>query len=358
MKLLRPIIVTSVAFVCTTAAAPVAAQDVQYETVTKLELPGALGTMMRAAARLGGGSTETVEKTFIKGNRMRTDVDRQSTIMDLDGRRVISIDHEAKTYSIFTFDQMIARAKEASEALQAEAGKRQVSENPQAQGQVNFRFAVDDGKQRERIAGYNADLFFITMEAEGEYVPEGAQPGAQREKGGTFVVLTELWASKDMPAAHSRLAFDQASAREYANASAAVMQGMAAAFADDPQIRVAFEQSAREAMKIEGMAVKSVTRMVSVAPEQKFDRELALGRKQEGPGVGAQAARAGLGRLARAAAGAAGRQADQQQQQQEQQEVTQATFLTVTSEVRNVSTRALDPKLFEPPAGYRQVELQ
>ena len=35
------------------------AQDLQYETVTQMEFPGAMGTMMRAAVRLGGGSMES-----------------------------------------------------------------------------------------------------------------------------------------------------------------------------------------------------------------------------------------------------------------------------------------------------------
>jgi hypothetical protein len=329
-----------------------AGQDVQYETVTKLEFPGAMGTAMRLAARMGGGSLETVEKTSIKGNRMRSDIDKSSTIVDLDAGRFISLDHEAKTYTTFTFDEMIARAREASDALQADAQKRQVSSNPEARGEVRFRFAVDDAKQRERIAGYHADRFFLTMEADGEYVPEGADAAAEREQSGTLVVLTELWASKDMPAFGAQAAFDRASAREYADASAMVMQSMAAAFADDPQLQVAFEQSTREAAKIEGMPVRTVTRFISVAPEQKFDRQLALEPRPQGPSVGAQAARAGLGRLARAA----GAPRTPEPQQQQQQELTQMTFMTVVSEVRNVSTRSVDAKLFEIPAGYREVK--
>jgi hypothetical protein len=335
---------------------PAAAQDVQYETMTKVEFPGAMGTAMRLAARLGGGSLETVETTYIKGNRMRTDAERSSTITDLDGRRMIVIDHEARTYSVLTFEQMLAAAQQAGEALTAEAEARHAERNPGAEGRLAFRFAVDDPRERDRIAGYQADRFFLTMEAEGEYVPEGAEAGAEREQAGTLVVLTELWSSRETPAFRAQQAFEQQTAREYAASSAALAQGIAAAFASDPQLQVAFEQSTREAMKIEGMPVRTIVRFVSVAPGRQFDRQLAIAPRQEGPGVAGQAARAGLGRLARAAAGAAGRQ--QEETRPAQEELTQATFMTVVSEIRNMSTRALDSKLFEPPEGYRQVDLQ
>jgi hypothetical protein len=332
-------------------AGPATAQHVQYETVTKVDFPGGMGTAMRLAARLGGGSLETVETTYISGNRMRTDADGSSTITDLDAKRIISIDHTAKTYSIMTFEQMLAAMQQAGDAMARDVQAQRADANPGAEGRLNFRFSVDDPRQRERIAGYSADRFFLTMEAEGEYVPEGGE----REQAGTLVVLTDIWSSKDMPAFQARQTFDQQTARDFADAGAALTQGIAAAFASDPQLQVAFEQSARETAKIEGIPVRTIVRFVSVAPGKTFDRQLAIAPRQEGPGVAGQAARAGLGRLARAAAGAASRQ-QEEAARPAQEQATQATFMTVTSEVRNVSTRAIDPKTFEPPAGYRQVD--
>ncbi|CAN5707261.1 hypothetical protein BH23GEM9_BH23GEM9_17290 [soil metagenome] len=355
MKAVHTLIASALLAPTVFAAAPALAQDVKYETVTKVDLPGAMGTAMRLAARLGGGSTETVETTFIKGKRMRTDADKSSTIMDVDAMRMVSIDHDAKTYSVFTFDEMIARAREAGDALKTETERRDVSGNPNAEAQLKFRFAVEDARQRERIAGYNASRFFLTMQAEGEYVPEGA---AQREKGGTLVVLTEMWASTDIPAYTVQRAFGEQMASEYTQATASIMQGIAAAFAEDPQIQVAFEQSTREAGKIEGMPVRSIVRFITVAPDKQFDRQAAVELKPAGPSVAAQAARAGLRGIAGRAAGAAGRQQEERaQQEQPAEEMSQVTFLTVTTEIRNVSTSRLDASLFEPPAGYREVKL-
>lgn len=347
MRALRPTVAAILLAPAIMVAAPASAQDVQYETVTKLELPGAAGTMLRVAARLGGGSLETVETVSIKGRRMRSDIDKQSTITDLEGRRMIFIDHATKTYYTYTFEEAMARAREAVD--QARTTQRTESGDRSADTQLQFKFSVEDAKQREKIAGYNADRFFLTMQAEGEYVPEG---GTEREKGGTLVVLTEMWSSRDVPVFQAQSNFDQTMASEYAAASGVLMEGIAAAFADDPQLRVAFEASAKEIAKMDGIPVRTITRFVAVAPDKEFDRALAT-EQRRGPGAASQAARAGLRGLAARAAGAAGQQ-QQQQEQAEAEEPPQVTMMSVTSEIRKVSTKNLDAKLFEIPAGYRE----
>jgi len=348
MTLLRTSLVLCLGSAVLFSPTPGAAQDVQYETVTRIDLPGALGTAVRVAARLGGGSTSTVETTYIKGRKMRTDVDKTSTIFDLDARRFIHLDHGAKTYHAMTFDEMVTRARAAAQEAGAGAGQQRPTGPADAEAHVSFRFAVDEGGQRDRVAGYEADRFFLTMEAEGEYVT--TESGA-REKGGTLVVFTDMWSSRDAPAFAALNAFQDASAREYANASAALMEGLAAVFADDPRLRVGFEQSIDRIRKMEGMPMKTTTSFIVVAPEQAFDRQLALGERR-GPGAAQQAGRAALRGLAARAAGAAARQ--QEPASGGAAEQTQATILKITSEVRNLRAEPLDAALFGIPAGYRE----
>ncbi|HEX6070613.1 MAG TPA: hypothetical protein VFZ18_12335 [Longimicrobiaceae bacterium] len=326
------------------APAPAAAQDVQYETVTKVELPGAAGTAMRIAARLGGGSTETVETTYIKGRKMRSDGDDFSTIIDLDAGRITLLDHGAKSYSSFTFEEMAQRAGEAAAAAQ---DRREVN-GQGAEAEIEFRFSVDAANERQRIAGYDAQRFFLTMEAEAEAAPEGQ---TEKEEAGTLVVLTDMWTSRDIPVLQARSAFDDPSARQVAEAGAAITEGFAAAFADDPRLKVAFEQSMSEARKIEGMAVRTVTSFVSVAPGVAFDRAQVIAPKAAGPSLAQQAGRAAVGGLM----GRLGRRAAQAEPAAAA-EPTQATILSVTSEIRNVKEGAVDASLFEVPAGYRPAE--
>jgi hypothetical protein len=322
--------------------APAATQDVQYETVTTVDLPGALGTMMRMAARLGGGSLETVETTSIKGARMRTDAEGSSTIMDMEGRRMIFLNHEAKTYEAMTFDAAVAMAQQTAREIQAAQAEERAARDADASGKVSFRFAVDRPNERSRVAGYTAERFFITLEAEGEYTPE---EGDQREQAGTLVVLTDLWTSTEIPAFAARSRFDEASARHYAEAGATLSEALTAAFKENPNFQVALESSAAEVAKMDGMPVRTVTTLVGVAPGQSFERTLVTD-----PQPRAGAGRGALGRLGRAAAAAA---AGQQAGGGERVEATQSVIMTVTSEIRNVSTRSLDAQLFEVPAGYR-----
>lgn len=348
MKSQRVASILAVAAVLAGGAVPtLAAQDVQYETVTKMELPGAMGTAMRLAARLGGGSMESVETTYIKGRKMRTDSDNSSTIFDLDAGRFTVLDHEARTFSTFTMSEMVARAEESM--AEATDRREQLSDAGE-QGRLDFRFDVDATGQRERVNGYDARQFFLTMEMEAEAIPEGE---TEMQRAGTMVVLTELWTSEDIPIFQAQSAFGEASARSWADAGSAITEGFAAAFADDPRVAVAFEQSMQEAEKIEGMTVRSITRFVTVAPGQRFDRAVALGGAAESrPSIAQQAGRAALGGVM----GRLGRRS-QPEQPAEPEQPSQATIFTATSEVRNVSTTSLDASLFEVPAGYSEREL-
>ena len=72
---------------------------------------------------------------YIEGNRLRTDgLDGSIQIIDLDGRRIISIDNQKKTYSVATFEEI----KVAMEKARRDAEAKMQQENtgkPAAQAQ-------------------------------------------------------------------------------------------------------------------------------------------------------------------------------------------------------------------------------
>jgi hypothetical protein len=335
----------ALALVIGSPPAPAASQDVQYETLTRLDLPGALGTVVRIAARMGGGSMETVETTYIKGGRMRTDMEGSSTITDMENRRIILLDHRERTYQTLGLDQAVAMAEQAGAHIREAQAEGAPAED--LEGRVEFRFSVDRTGERQRIDGHDAERVFLTIEAEGEYVPE---EGEEMEEAGTLVVLTELWVSTDHPAHQARSRFDELSARHFSEAGASITESLAAVFAENPSMRVALDKSAAEVENIQGMPVRIVSTLVGVAPGETFDRSKVTDPQPAGGG-----ARGALGRLGRAAAAAA---AGQAAGGQDRPQATQSVILSVKSDVRNVATRALDASLFEIPDGYRQVELQ
>jgi hypothetical protein len=335
-----------------TAPPPAVAQDVQYETVTRMSVPGAVGTVMRVAARLSGAPLETVEETFISGNRMRTDADGSSTIIDLDAGTVTFLDHQQRTFTTVSFDAMMAAAQQAAHeidaaAMEAREGRRTEGQED-AEVRLTFRLNVDSPGERERMLGYAAERFFVTMEAEGEApVEEGGNP----EEAGTFVVLSDLWVSTEVPAYTAQQAFGQASAQIHAAAASSLADALTAALAEDPEMKVAFEQAAAEADRLDGMPLRSTMTFVAVPAGLAFDREAAV-NPEAGPGVAAAVGRAALGGLRQRAAAAVGRQAEQREEQPEA--ARQRTLLTVTSEVRNMSTSPLPAETFAVPSGYTE----
>jgi hypothetical protein len=335
-----------------TPALSAVAQDVQYETVTRMSVPGAAGTALRMAARLSGAPLETVEKTFISGPRMRTDGDGSSTIIDLDAGMVTFLDHQQRTFTTVSFDAMTAAARQAAHeidaaAMEAREGRRTEGQED-AEVRLTFRLKVDSPGERDRMLGYAAERFFVTMEAEGEApVEEGGDP----EEAGTFVVLSDLWVSTEVPAYTAQRAFGEASAQVHAAAASSLADALTAALAEDPQMKVAFEQAAAEADRLDGMPLRSTMTFVAVPVGMTFDREAAI-NPEAGTGVAAAVGRAALGGLRQRAAAAAGRQAEQREAQPEA--ARQRTLFTVTSEVRSMSTSPLPAATFAIPSGYSE----
>ena len=335
------------------AATPLAAQDVQYKTVSKMDLGG----VINALARLGGG-LEVEETTYIKGSKMRTDVDKSSTIMDFATGSYIWIDHEAKTYSTMTLAQMLEQAEQAlaqAKASQANAGAPQVTSSGDNattihtdSGDVHLEFDldVDRTNETERVNGWNARRSIITMttDATVETETEGEQ------EAGSLIVVVDLWSSTDVPVHDAtRRLYESAAGQQYMQEAGNAAQSIGAAFAGDPRMSAALQKAGEEMQKIEGHAVKTTTYLVALAPGKEFDRSLVLEPQQK-----ESAARRIGGGMLRGALGRAGGR--QQQEQQEEEAPSQKTVMTFISETRDAKAGNLADSLFEPPAGYRQVE--
>ncbi len=101
--------------------------DFKYSETSKITggaIQGAMkfaGVFSKQAREANKPSETTIS---VKGDRLRTDhSDGSVEIIDLDGRRMISIDSQKKTYSIVTFDQMKAALERAQEKAKEESAK-------------------------------------------------------------------------------------------------------------------------------------------------------------------------------------------------------------------------------------------
>jgi hypothetical protein len=326
----------------TLLAAPIQAQDVEYTTVGKVELGGFLGTL----ARLGGAGDETTEKVYMKGGMMRTDADKTSTIFDLENGRFISIDHNAKTYTIMTFEQMAQAAEQAMAKAQSQsqqtAGQPDEAEKPEGEVELEYKLDVEATGEKQKINGYDAERYFMTMETEATVTPEGGEA----QQAGKLVMLMDLWNAEDVPAQEALKAF-HAKSPEVARRSADSMKGMAAVFASKPELGNAMEEAAKEAEKMSGFSVRETMYMVIVPAELAFDREAALTVKPKTSG--GETAKKALGGLLRGKLGG-----KKEEPPAEEARPSQFTVAKVTTEVKDMKVTSLSADLFGPPAGYQE----
>jgi len=336
------------------APSPARAQDIQYRTLTKLDMKGALGAVYRLASKFGGGGgTETIETTSIKGSRMRTDDGEEtSTIIDLEKGSFTLLDHSQKTYMVVTIAQMAQALDSLSRAYSAQAAASQPPARGEQAGQqggkaeFDFKLKVDDAHERKQIAGSDAKRTFMTITTDVKYTAEGEQ---KAEEAGTIVLFVDQWNSTDNPAWKAMQEFQRRApgmfGREMAKGSAAL--------AAQPGMSEALMKAGEEASKIEGLDVLSTTYMVLLPPGVEFDRGLAMNEKpaeKKGDSLADAVKKGAFG-------GLLGRKKEEEKPKDETEpQETQATLMVVTSELKDVKTVSLPASLFEIPAGYREVK--
>ena len=345
-----PTRVTSLAlgFAALTASAALA-QDVQYTTIMKVDLGGSMNAVMRLA-----GGSETKETTYIKGKKLRSDGEKQSTIFDLENSRYIYINHSDKTYTSVPIADMARVATSSVRGLRTDASRDQLRGTAVDSAGNKADFVVDikvePTSERQNVNGNDAQRAFITMDTDVRVTPQGE---SQSQAAGKLVILMDTWNANTGPASDAVRAWEKAASKEVAAAAfGGSRANMGPAMAANPQMGEAMKKAAEEAQKIEGIAVKSTMHLVIVAPEQKFDRALALG---EAGGAG------GAAEKPRGLRGMIGRAIEQKTQPKEQakaqEQQNQGTLAKVVTEIRDVRSTSVPASMFELPAGYREVPL-
>ena len=333
-------------FVVAIAASSATAQDVQYTTVTKVDLGGGMNAIMRMA-----GVSEVKETAYIKGKKLRSDGEKESTIFDLDNSRYIVLNHADKTYMSVPLADMARAATSSMRGMRAEASKDKMKGTAVDSAGNKADFTVDlkvePTKERRTINGNDAERVLITMETDVEVTPQGE---TQSQKAGKLVVLMDTWNANTGPASDAVRAWEQAASKEVAAAAFGSKAKMGPALSTNPKMADAMKKASEEAQKVDGIAVKSTMHLVIVAPEQKFDRALAL-KDTDAATAGAEKPKGLRGMIGRAM-----ESKTQPQEQKAPEQQTQGTLAKVTTEIRDVRTTSVPASMFEIPAGYREVQ--
>ena len=339
------------------------AQDpgVQYTTVNRIEFEGALGTAMRVAARFGGGVPETKETVSIQGSMMRTDEEGTSTIIDLEGQRVVMLYHESRSFTELTFEEMRRLAEDMAARFTEEMGaareaEREAGEEREAMREDiewTFDVRVEPTSERQRINGIDTEQVFLTVKVEGRGV--GEEHEGMESFG--FVLLSEMWMSDGLPEYEQIRKFEEEWVQVVGEVhrDEEMAEALAQAFATDPRMKEALERAQVESGNLDGHPVRTTTYFVTVPDGVDFDRQLALGVGQGQPEETGR-----LGRFARAAAQRAAEQrvgVQRDRGQADPAEPRQVTIMKMIQEIQEIGSKVLPTSLFEVPEGYRPVAL-
>lgn len=341
---------------CLPLAAPArvsaqSAKDVKFTTATKTEFGGRLGRVMRAFRR--GGKTIT-ETTWIAGPRLRTDIDKTSSVIDAKVGTMMTIEHEPRTYWLFS-DSDPLFVVEVQGDTGAAAGDSGAPARPTRRrpGKYTVNLSTEKSGERATIAGMDAEQVFLTMRIDGETYNEEADSTER----GSFVVLSEIWQTRNFPPVAARHVFDSTwAARTTRDVdSAAVAQAAKAmedAYREEPRLRIAMMKLDSALKNLSGHAIKTFSHFVAVPDGAQFDREKVLRDAEKGlmADVASSAAnnamnqgRARLGRMTGGRLGGARAPTPEQ-----------SVLMRTRYEVTELLVAPITIDKFQPPPGYKR----
>jgi hypothetical protein len=343
--------------------------DFKYTDTSQIT-GGALMGMANFAAKFSKDSRAAMQPIttthYVKGNRMRTDgSDGSIQIIDLDGRRVISIDNEKKTYSVATFDQIKA-AMEKAQADAAAKAKQNPEKPAQAQDaqqlQVTPKITVLPGTGTKTILGQETKETKIKMDMEinANGQPPAPQPGQPNSV--TFTMTMDTFVAASVPGYQEIGEFYKRMATEINWVPPSNIH-------IDPRMSQGMSELAKNSDALRGLPLLSYTTM-SIPPQPGSNTSQASSNPPPSdnskstdsgnavPTSGSDAVMKGLGSLFN------------KKRKQQQDDNTKAgtpapppnpnpdpnALMEMTTQVSSYSDSPLDASLFDIPAGYTEVQ--
>jgi hypothetical protein len=320
----------------------------------------------------GGKATEPTTTThLIRGNQMATITKSGIDIIDISAETMTHVDLDKRTYAVITFAEL---RQMMQKGVQAATGQ-------QSDASLNLDIQVKDGNQRRQIREFDTKLMKLILTTKVTDQKSGQTMNME--------MANDFWLAKGVPGYEEVRAFQ----RRYAEKLGMDMQmiGLSRMMGSQPGMADAMAKMAREASKLDGVPVLTVTRMggpggPGMPPEaaqsgsgqanmpnlgDAASREANNQARSEASNQASRAAGGRFGGLAGSTAGSLmggfGRK-KKQQQQEEPAPTPQAApapaaaapatnyMMEVTSELTSYSSGPVDGSKFQVPAGFKQVD--
>ncbi len=333
-------------------------------------------------AGFGGGTSERT--VVIAGDKSRTDDEhtytgrfqslagggkpRTSTsITRLDRELIWTLDPQKKTYIEMTFAEMRAAMEKGAAQMQAEMAK---PENAKAKDlEMDFKVDVKRTGKRDKVNGFNAEEFIVTLTA----TPKDKSTG---QAAGDYTMSMDQWLSTEVPGQ----AEIQAYYRRFAEKMGMdpQMQNMMGGMAR--QYGAGLKQMAEKMKEMKGYPVRSTMTMnmgVTLTPEQQAQMDKARAdaekaraenagkkdEKEDAEASGGAASALAHGNLGGALGGFLGHKAGKAAEHKAGASMASGAGsggasnggLTVTTDVLSISTGSSGTS-FDVPSDFKKVE--
>lgn len=336
------------------------AQGVQYTTVTQISFPGALGSIVRFATKMGGGNTKSTQTTYVTPTKRRTDDGRESEIIDVDADRIIHVDDAKKQYYVMTFEQAEKAMKAVAEQMSGSAsqakeepspGEASSSAKPQVHTQMSFDLKPTG--HHEKILGHETAESYLTEAMDVQATQQDQQTGQDSTAEGNLTLFEDLWTTKDMPVVSKvEHEFEHNLDAKWGSTVSPADLASLHKVVGDPRVSAALKKAAANGTELQGTPLRTILYIVTVPEGQKFDPELAV----NGGKTAKKKKSGGFGGFLKGALKRAADPGQQQDQQDQQTPPHQKTFMKSTSEVTRVKVGSIPASTFQPPDGYTEVQ--
>lgn len=333
--------------------------DFKYTESSKVT-GGALAGMMKVAGVFSKQAREqreaVVSTEYVKGRKMRRDSsDGHSTIIDLDGRQIVEIDNQKRTYTVMTFDQMRQQLEAAKAQMQEQMAKENKGNAQPANFKITPKLSVTDGTGTRTVAGLPTREVKLDI----ELLMEANDPNQPSQSGQVQTwVKSDQYVAASVPGSDEMRAFQQAMAKELDWVPGEI-------FGDNPQVSAGMDEL-RKNSTVQGFPMLQYVSLGMGAPGQAAAANANASPDQQQPQQSSGAAdvsnpsAAATQALGKMVLGGFHRKKKNNQSSNDASAsappAEPGALMQVTVEVTSISTDALDASLFAPPAGYQQIQ--
>ncbi len=331
--------------------------DFKYTETSKIT-GGTLKGAMKFAGVFSKQASQAMQPIvtthYVKGKRLRTDSpDGKIQIIDVEGRRIIDIDTQKRTYSEITFDQM----KEAIQNAQQQSQKK-MDQDPKAknvQANVNVKFKVSPGTGSREILGQttNESKVEIQMDLQAQDASQSGQ--AAGPVNGTILTTMDMWVAPSV-AGYQELG------QFYAAMSKDVNWVPPSNIQIDPRASQSLDELQKNSANLKGFPLLQYMTMSMVGQP---DSSGNAAQNSNGSSSSSSTSSSSSGNMPTSLGGAMTKglgglfgkkkKQDDAADPNGQPPSTPGSLIEMTIEVNSYSDASLDAGLFEVPTGYARV---